>query len=67
MLNSLAAVIHKNKRNAGGNSEEIVHPPELLEGWAFSDFLTKSMAVNHSFRGLNAFPGSMSSDDRTRS
>jgi len=32
MLNSLAAVIHKNKRNAGGNSEEIVHPPELLEG-----------------------------------
>jgi len=25
-LNSLAAVIHKNKRNAAGNSEKFVHP-----------------------------------------
>jgi len=25
-LNSLATVIHKNKRNAAGNSEKVVHP-----------------------------------------
>jgi len=26
ILKSLAAIIHKNKRNAAGNSETIVHP-----------------------------------------
>jgi len=26
ILNSVAAVIHKNKRNAAGNSETFVHP-----------------------------------------
>jgi len=26
MFNSLAAVIHKNKRDAAGNSEKVLHP-----------------------------------------
>jgi len=31
ILNSLAAVIHKNKHNAASNSEKVVHPcPSLL-------------------------------------
>jgi len=43
ILNSLAAVIHKNKCNAAGNSEKVVHPCSGLMKFLSGKTVTASL------------------------
>jgi len=51
-LNSVAAVIHKNKRNAAGNSETVVHPvpkivwPIVKASWQLLKFIVHSRCLH---------------------